>query len=80
MPKKGRIKRYLPDILKIITPPPYVVGQRIAIEIKHPHRTGAPMSARVDAASGLELSLTFGGGKGALVKMVGGRPQDTELD
>jgi hypothetical protein len=63
MARRTKVKKVFDDVVKIITGPPYVKGQRISIEVKHGLLSSAPMSAEVDAVGSNSLFIVFGGGK-----------------
>ena len=78
---RKRSKQVFREMVKVITPPPYIAGQRISTEIHRGFLTAAAISAQVGSVTDHTLQLIFGGGK--IVEVVlnlEGNPIEGELE
>lgn len=66
---RKQVKRTISDSVTILTPPPYVVGQRIRIEVHRGPLTGTPMMATVTEVTVVTVSFVYGGGKTETVQV-----------
>jgi len=78
---RKRSKQVFREMVKVITPPPYIAGQRISTEIHRGFLTPSAISAQVGSVTDRTLQLIFGGGK--IVEVVlnlEGNPIEGELE
>jgi len=74
MARRKKIRKVIPDLISIITPPPYVEGQSIKIGVRRGRLYPVPMAAVVTDVGESSISLAFGGGKTETLQL---RPDGT---
>ena len=74
MARRKKIKKVVPDLISIVTPPPYVEGQSIKIGVRRGRLYPMPMTAVVTSVDESAISLAFGGGKTETLEL---RPDGT---
>jgi len=60
---RKKSKQVFSEMVKVITPPPYMAGQRICAEVHRGFLTPTKISAMVGSVTDSTLQLIFGGGK-----------------
>jgi len=60
---RKKVKQIIKSVLTVLTPPPYVAGQSIKIQLKRGYLSPVPMMAHVLSITDLDMSIIFGGGK-----------------